>query len=283
MMPNRLGALVALVLLMAVLPACDGDDGSDVPPGSITGQVELDDGASPEGSEVTLVDTGDTFTLDEDGRFTFEDVKPGTYGLSVLVSGYEPLLQEVQVESAKVASALLTLKRVRSRVSGTIQLEGATTHEGVTVSLQDTSFTTTTDAAGHFVLEGVPTGAYTLEASKEGYDSKLTVVAMTSQPEEVTLTLKRKATLSISGVIILQDTTDSSGVRVVLQGTRHIAFTLDEYGGFALLDVAPGGYTLVASKEGYVSKSQEVTVEEGKTAYVLLTLDLVPSGTGLTH
>ncbi|GEN05960.1 Carboxypeptidase regulatory-like domain-containing protein [Myxococcus fulvus] len=281
MKPNRLGALVALVLTMAILPACGDEDA--VPPGSITGQVELDDGASPEGSEVTLVDTGDTFTLDEDGRFTFEDVKPGTYGLSVLVSGYEPLLQEVQVESAKVASAHFTLKRVRSQVSGTIQLEGATTHEGVTVSLRDTSFTTTTDAAGHFVLEGVPTGAYTLEVSREGYDSRLTVVALTSEPEEVTLTLKRKASLSISGVIILQDTLDSSGVRVVLQGTSHIAFTLNEYGSFALMDVAPGVYTLEASKQGYVSTSEEVTVEEGKTAYVVLSLDLVPSGAGLRH
>lgn len=272
MKPNRLGALVALALTMAVLPACG--DGDDVPRGSISGQVELDDGASPEGSEVTLVDTGDASTLDEDGRFTFEDLKPGTYGVSVFVPGYEPLLREVKVESSQVASALFTLKRVRSRVSGSIQLEGATSHEGVTVSLQGTPFTTTTDAAGQFVLEGVPIGAYTLEASKEGYDARLTVVALTSEPETVSLTLRRKAALSISGVIILQDSTDSSGVRVVLQGTGHIAFTLDAYGGFALMDVAPGVYTLVASKEGYVSKSEAVTVEEGKAAYVLLTLDL---------
>ncbi|MFY1827990.1 MSCRAMM family protein [Myxococcus fulvus] len=280
MKPNRLGALVALALTMAILPACGDKD--DVPRGSIAGQVELDDGASPEGSEVTLLYTGDTFTLGEDGRFTFEDLEPGTYLVSVLVSGYESLLQEVRVESSQVASTLFTLKRVRRQVSGTIQLEGATTHEGVTVSLQDTSFTTTTDAAGRFVLEGVPTGAYVLEASKEGYDSKLSVVALTSSPETVSLTLRRKAALSISGVIILQDTTDSSGVRVVLQGTSHIAFTLDAYGGFALMDVAPGVYTLVASKEGYVSKSEVVTVEEGKAAYVLLTLDLATSGAGLT-
>ncbi|MCP3063958.1 carboxypeptidase regulatory-like domain-containing protein [Myxococcus sp. K38C18041901] len=281
MKPNRLGALLALVLTVAVLPACG--DGDDVTRGGITGEVVLDDGATPEGSEVTLVDTGDTFTLNEDGRFIFEDLKPGTYGLSALVSGYEPMLQEVRVESAQVASAHFALKRIKSKVSGTIQLEGATSHEGITVTLEGTSFTTTTDAAGNFVLEGVPTGAHFLEASKEGYLSALSLVALTSEPETVSLTLQRKPFIAITGVIILQDTTDSSGVRVVLQGTSHIAFTLDSYGGFALVDVAPGVYTLVASKEGYVSKSEEVTVVEGKTAYVVLTLNLATVGTGLTH
>ncbi|AKQ63709.1 Outer membrane protein [Myxococcus hansupus] len=272
---NRLGALAVLVLAFVALPACDGEEEApDVRPGSIAGQVELDDGAPPEGVSVRLFDTGAETTTGEDGAFTFANLPPGTYTLSAFAVGYEVLQQEVEVEAAKATSVPLTLKLVRSQVSGTILLEGATTHEGITVALQDSPFTTTTDAAGHFVLEGVPTGAYILEASKEGYDTVLEVVALTSEPETVSLTLEPTGHISISGLIILQSGSDSSGATVMLEGTAFSTTTVNEYGSFSLKNVPPGVYTLVASKEGYVTQSEQVTVVEGDTAYVLLSLEV---------
>ncbi|MFP2959156.1 carboxypeptidase regulatory-like domain-containing protein [Myxococcus sp. 1LA] len=102
----------------------------------------------PEDVEVTLFDTGAKATPGADGGFAFTDLTPGTYTLSVLAVGYEPLQQDVSVEADKATTVTLTLKLLRSRVSGTILLEGATTHEGITVSLKDSAFTTTTDASG---------------------------------------------------------------------------------------------------------------------------------------
>ncbi len=207
---NRLGALAVLVLAFVALPACDGEDAPpEVRPGGIAGQVALDDGASTEGVSVRLFDTGAETTTGEDGAFAFTDLSPGTYTLSAFAVGYEVLQQEVEVEADRSTAVTLTLNRVRSRVSGTIQLEGAATHEGISVALQDSPFLTTTDAAGNFVLEGVPTGAYILEASREGYGTVLEVVALTSEPETVSLTLEPTGYVSGSGLTMRDGASDS--------------------------------------------------------------------------
>lgn len=278
---NRLGALVTLMLAIAILPACDGnEDEPEVLPGSVAGKVELDDGAPPEGLEVQLLDTEAVTSTGEEGEFTFTDLKPGTYTLSVFAVGYEPLMRDVQVEAAKATSVTLTLKLIRSRISGTILLEGATSHEGITVALRDTPFTTTTDAAGNFVLDGLLTGAYFLEASKEGYDTATSLVALTSDPETVSLTLEPTGAVSIFGVISLPGGADSSGASVVLEGTAF-STTVDEYGTFSLKNVPPGTYTVVVSLEGHVTKSEEVTVVEGDTTYVLLSLEVAAGLTAM--
>lgn len=277
---NRLGALAVLVLAIVTLPACDGDEEApEVIPGSITGRISLEDGAPPEGVMVRLFDTGAETTTGSDGLFSFMNLPPGTYTLSAFAVGYEVLQQEVEVEAVEATSLVLSLKLIRSQVSGSILLEGATSHEGITVTLVDSPFSTTTDAAGNFVLEGVPTGAYLLEASKEGYSTAQTVVALTSEPETVSLTLDPTGSVSISGVISLPEGADPTGISVVLEGTAF-STTVDEYGLFSLKNVPAGTYTLVASKEGYVSQSESVTVAEGETSYVLLSLEVAA---GLTE
>ncbi len=50
--------------------------------------------------------------------------------------------------------------------------------EGATVSLQGTSLTATTDANGNYAFASVPAGSYTIQASKEGYQSGSTTASV---------------------------------------------------------------------------------------------------------
>ena len=58
-------------------------------------------------------------------------------------------------------------------IEGKATLDGAATgNAGITISVAGTALTTATDDSGTYTINGVPAGQYTLEAKKEGYDSK---------------------------------------------------------------------------------------------------------------
>ncbi|MCY1042016.1 carboxypeptidase-like regulatory domain-containing protein [Corallococcus sp. bb12-1] len=198
---NRRGALTALVVAMAlaVLPACDPDaeQDPDTTPetrkGRITGNVSMSDGASPAGAEIHLQETDTRITTTAQGTFAFEALDVGTYTFVISKAGYQSLRRSVDLEAGKTVSMGIEMDpgAATNRLSGTITLEGASSHEGITVSLENTAFTTTTNAQGGFVLEGLEIGSYTLLATKEGYASEETYVGMLGSPRTVNLTLGR--------------------------------------------------------------------------------------------
>ncbi|MDD5225424.1 MAG: carboxypeptidase-like regulatory domain-containing protein [bacterium] len=58
-------------------------------------------------------------------------------------------------------------------IEGKATLDGAAAgNAGIAISVSGTALNATTDDAGAYKIEGVVAGQYTLEAKKEGYDSK---------------------------------------------------------------------------------------------------------------
>jgi len=58
-------------------------------------------------------------------------------------------------------------------IEGKATLDGAAAgNAGIAISVAGTTLTATTDDAGAYKIEGVVASQYTLEAKKEGYDSK---------------------------------------------------------------------------------------------------------------
>ena len=58
-------------------------------------------------------------------------------------------------------------------IEGKATLDGAAAgNTGIAISVSGTTLTATTDDAGAYKIEGVVAGQYTLEAKKEGYNSK---------------------------------------------------------------------------------------------------------------
>jgi len=56
-------------------------------------------------------------------------------------------------------------------ISGVVTLEGYSDFSGVSVSLEGSSLSTTTEGDGRFTINAVPAGTYTVEVSKSDFES----------------------------------------------------------------------------------------------------------------
>ena len=103
---KRLSLGLALILC-AALPTF-----AQVQSGSITGTVKDDQGGVIPGASVTAhaIDATLTFTTTADGQFRFLNVAPGTYQISVELSGFTTVEREAIVAVGKNADMAVTLK-----------------------------------------------------------------------------------------------------------------------------------------------------------------------------
>ncbi|WP_253816463.1 carboxypeptidase regulatory-like domain-containing protein [Myxococcus xanthus] len=167
--------------------------------GNISGVVLLEDANTTSGISVALVESNASVLTDAQGRFSFNGLIVGTYTLSAYWTGYEIQERSVVVRNQETTVVNITLRRRPGVVVGTIQLEGESRHEGVTVSLSGHGATATTDAQGYFVLEGVPQGRHTLAASKANYaKAEAALDVREGGPQPVSLSLSRLGALEVS-------------------------------------------------------------------------------------
>lgn len=148
---------------------------------SLSGSVTA--GAQPvPGATVTIVGPGGTSSVltDAEGGYTFEMLPPGAYEVTIEVpSGYladGPTTQEVTVDEIDVPDVDFTLQRPGA-IGGVITDQDGNAVAGVTITLDGPggTVTATSDAAGVYLFDGVPSGEYTVEiVVPEGFDAELT-------------------------------------------------------------------------------------------------------------
>ncbi|RKG60386.1 PEGA domain-containing protein [Corallococcus sp. AB011P] len=274
----RLARSSWLCLLLVLTAACNGSGESPLPPpdagpsvGRISGQVALDDAAPPEGITVTVTDTELTATTDTEGRFTLEGVSPGAHTLVVTKPRYREASEAVEVKARQTASATLTLQRERGGLTGTVQLEGGASAEGITVALTGTSHQTQADAQGHFVFTELPTGSYTVQVLKETYaPAQETVEVAVDAQASVTLSLQRERG-TVAGTLQLEGGASAGDIAVQLVGTEHSTVT-DAEGRFTFTGVLTGMYTLRVRRDGYDPYQQTLEVRANEQTSISQTL-----------
>jgi uncharacterized repeat protein (TIGR02543 family) len=210
-------------------------------------------------------------TTDASGAYALIGLPPGTY--TVNASSRDALEKAVTTTvnvsaGSTVEAPLLRLTRT-GEIEGTVTLEGESNHLGIVVFIAGTSYSAMTAASGNFKMSFVPAGkGYTLVASKIGYDSAITnvdvAIGRTTRVAPLVLAphITPPTTGSVSGTVLLEGAASNAGVFVYLAGTSHISVT-DDPGSFNLTGVAPGTYTLVASKAGYTAASCSASVAAG--------------------
>jgi len=120
-------------------------------------------------------------------------------------------------------------------------------------------YATTTDAEGVYLLNGLETGSYFIEASRGSM--KATSRATVSPYEAAVVDLALTPTGGIAGYCTLQgaDSGGYAGTFVVIKGTDYIGFT-DDDGSYTLSQIPVGGYQVSFVHPGYESVYYPSTV-----------------------
>ena len=243
---------------------------------TVSGWIELE-GLISGNWDSTVVTLGDWTTLtNESGYFEFDDVLPGEYDFGATHdTDYIPFDTTLDVEDN--VSLEITLHRVEPLLGNIfvfVSLEGGGSLAGTRVILQETNDTMTTNPSGRARFRNVEYGDYTLEVSRDNYQTVITDVSLYSPAETVYVTLNLKRGV-IDGFVYLSDSPlDLSGSSVILDGTDTI--TTDVTGFFEFSDILYGEHTLhFEHGTDYTSVDTSITLTDPGTAYVEVTLDTV--------
>ena len=236
----------------------------------ITGRVVLEGASNYSGVTVSATSLTDssklyTTTTTEDGLYYFVSLDVGTWLLKFQKDGYLSVgPEQVPLASDRIEEVkVITLRSENSVVKGTVSLKGSSSFLGVNVLLKNssdgTTFSTTTDIEGRFVISNVKPGSYELVLSKEGYSSAtmkdLYVDKGTTKViDEISLDI---AVTSIRGQVSLELRTDFSGALVTATSISNpdviYSAITNSQGTFTFAKMYSGEYQIVVSCNGYSS------------------------------
>lgn len=210
------------------------------------------------------------------------DTLQDLYGLQ-----YSPSFTIDGLQEADINLSLPPAPSTLASVFGTVT-DGTDPIANATVKLFDSAGLpyrhTTTDAAGAYVMDGVPAGTYSLAAVADGYrvSDAAGVFLSAGAAAEVPIVCAQDLTLAlgaVAGVLSVAGTaafTPLAGAKVTLKSALGvdvaITYTADD-GEFVFYDVADGVYTLVASAEGYLAAApMTATIFNGSIANVTMSM-----------
>jgi len=168
-------------------------------------------------------------------------------------SGILVVAQQTNASGQTTAVEALRAGKAKPEQVGTAQMPGGAT------------YSTRTDASGHFELKGLAEGTYAITASKEGTLAAVETAEVTSEAA-TQLDIVLTPTGSITGKAQVQGDTVHSGVIVFIPGTSYMAIS-DAAGNFTISNVPTGPRQLMAFRPyGPVKTGPSVTVIAGQAA-----------------
>lgn len=168
-------------------------------------------------------------------------------------------------------------------VKGRVTLEGAADSSGVLVTLTgaETRTLQTTGANGAWEFDGVGDGDYGLsfEAADTAEGRRVLAVQMEKGATLEVAPITMTAVGTVSGVARMGDGSDHSGILVAVAGTDATAITGPD-GAYVLRNAPAGARKLVASHEGWATRTVDLAVNRGATPAPELVLEraLPPPG-----
>ena len=167
-----------------------------VPAGELSGSVS-DDIGSPVQNVTISVGTQKTGKTDANGLYSIQPIPTGKYDITYTCPGYLDLkITGVDIATGATTWRNVTVKLLAGSVQGFVRDSSGAGIQGVSVEIKNiTGKLATTDASGAYSLSRVPTGTYTVTASKSGYKSVMDqVVIKNGQATSLNLTLEKTAT-----------------------------------------------------------------------------------------
>lgn len=265
------------------------DLGSPIQPGTISGAVRDNHGATVSGATVTV--EGLTATTSGSGAYSIS-IGPGTYNVTASKTGYLPQTRTgMVVTSGNTTTCDLTVTANMGTIAGYVRDAGNNPISGATVSTDTGGFSTTTIANGSYTLANVTAGTYAVTASKATYSPKTQTGVVVTVDSTTTRDFSLTGLGGISGTVRDQNGNTIGGA-TVSTSTGGYSTTTAANGQYSLANVAEGVYSVSASKPLYTGQTiGSVAVSRGSTTPLDLTVTstmascsqakLVPENTGV--
>ncbi len=102
-------------LLALCLVLCAGQ-GLGQTPGALNGRVSAAEGGSVAGISLKLEPGGRSATIDGEGRFSFADLAPGKYTLTISGGGFVPQTREIEIAAGQAVSVDARLEKIAAAI-----------------------------------------------------------------------------------------------------------------------------------------------------------------------
>ena len=222
------------------------------------------------GATVILLDNGttvDTKSTGNDGVVIFSGLSTSkTYTIRAIGAGASNVraaLTPVANQTLDVTIALDIRNNANITINdGTNPISGAT----VSVTVNGTVQTASTNGSGVASFTNIPTGTYTFTATMNGYTSSSASVSVNNGATAVgTISMTRQT--GNANITINDGTNPISGatVSVTVNGIAQTAST-NGSGVASFTNIPTGTYIFTATMNGYTSSSASVSVNNGATA-----------------
>jgi uncharacterized GH25 family protein len=204
-----------------------------------------------------------SFTSD-DGSFTLENVPPGPTQLVVSAPGYSTTrISSLNVEDGKALAeievAMDSGVKLTGRVTGPdgsplsgVSIREAGMNAGPARMMPGMEGSGTTDPSGEYTIEAIEAGEKTFSFSRQGYMSEDRTIALSGR--EARLDVQLSSGLTLNGVVVTDAGAPVADAAVNANSASESGFgrsgRTDANGNFQIAGLAPGHYTLGASKQG---------------------------------
>ncbi|NUV00402.1 hypothetical protein XO12_09990 [Marinitoga sp. 1154] len=211
-----------------------------------------------------------TKTITNNADFRFEDITPGKYTITFNGNGYEPITIDITVvKNKEINVGTISPGYILGDLEGKITLPFTEELSNTQIIIKDKNNkiidTLTTDNNGKFSKKGLTKGEYTLEITKEKYESKTATITISpgrSFYYEDALIYKYGF---IKGSIIFSNTAYTKGIlSLTKEGTEIKTKTITNNADFRFEDITPGKYTITFNGNGYEPITIDITVVKNK-------------------
>ncbi|NUN08449.1 MAG: carboxypeptidase regulatory-like domain-containing protein [Ignavibacteriaceae bacterium] len=247
--------------------------------GIVTGTITASDGGNVSDVVVNLTSSAGGLTIlsNTSGVYTAQRLIGSTYSISFSKTGFkDTTIAGIVLNDGQSRIQNLVMTRLTGKIQGSVTASGSAI-QGASVLVTAASgqtFNAETNASGTYEVPGLNTGSYTVKATKSGYRS--------SQVNNVTLTLSSLTVTSnitdlqpnnlvISGVIRDAANNTVLNANISVSGSEGSgAAVTNTYGSYSVGGLAPGNYTVTASKTGYITTSTLVNLTNNLSVPITL-------------
>jgi large repetitive protein len=250
-------------------------------PGSLTGTVRDAQSMQPlTDTLVRVIDNQGTVVASVqttvDGTYLIQGLAEGTYSVSAINTGYQSLIQQVNILPNSTTLLDFNLLANPATLSGTVidaVYQSPLTGVIVEVYLAGTDILVRrvlTDENGDYLIEGLPQGTFDVKAQLQNYAISVNTVFLSpGESEELNIALI-PFPATVQGTIrdaVTQGPVSGALIKVVIPNTDIVVGSIitSSDGTYSIGNLPEGSYNVVISADGY--------------ATVVIPVILVPNGT----